>query len=119
MLHADADGLNACPTCDAGVIAPDDAESQKEPNGLARIRRQRLRREAASAQRAALFSALRPLESLIAELAAIDPPDFGSLTDWAQRRQELLASGQAQGAASSRACRSRVAPYMWLMSREG
>jgi hypothetical protein len=91
------DGFAICPTCDNGIVAPDDPLSQSEHNGITRIRRMRFRREAAAAQRHALLKALKPLDDLIAALEGIDPPDFGSFTDWATKRQQMMREGKARG----------------------
>ena len=91
------DKLFMCATCDNGVVVPDDPLSQSEVSGERRIKSARQRREAATAQRAVLMSALKPLDEMLSNLHKVDPPDFGSFTDWAQRRQEMLATGAAKG----------------------
>jgi hypothetical protein len=96
-LDIDHDGFYKCSTCDFGIVAPDDELSRSEPDGSVRIRKARFRREAAMLAKENLTKALQPLDALIAELEGVDPPDFGSFTDWMQRRQELLQSGQATG----------------------
>lgn len=87
-----------CESCDTGIVAPDDPLSRAEPNGVLRIKRAKLRRDAATKQKEALYRALRPLEDMCKDLEGVDPPDFGSFTDWLQRRQALMRAGQAQGA---------------------
>lgn len=91
------DGLFQCPTCDNGIVVPDDPLSQGEMSGVRRIKSVRQRREAATTQRTALVAALKPLDEILKGLEKVDPPDFGSFTDWAQRRQEMLASGAITG----------------------
>lgn len=98
------DGFYKCGTCDFGIVAPDDEGSRMEPNGVIRIKRARFRREAAMLKKEALVKALKPLEDMIKELEAVDPPDFGSFTDWTQKRHEMLLSGQARGAGAGRVC---------------
>jgi hypothetical protein len=97
-LEMSDDGYYMCDACDNGIVAPDDVLSQQEKTGLARIKRARYRRETATLQRNALFTALQPLEAQIKVLENIDPPDFGSFTDWAARRQSQLRSGKVTGA---------------------
>jgi hypothetical protein len=96
-LDIDNEGFYKCSTCDFGIVAPDDELSRSEPDGSVRIRKARFRREAAMLAKENLTKSLKPLEAMIAELEGVDPPDFGSFTDWMQRRQELLLSGQAKG----------------------
>lgn len=91
------DGLFHCPTCDNGIVVPDDPLSQIEISGERRIKSVRQRREVATSQRAALVKALKPLDEILSGLEKVDPPDFGSFTDWAQRRQEMLATGAVTG----------------------
>lgn len=98
------DKLFMCAACDNGVVVPDDPLSQSEVSGERRIKSARQRREAATAQRVALMSALKPLDNMLSTLENVDPPDFGSFTDWAQRRQEMLATGAARGNASPYGC---------------
>jgi hypothetical protein len=105
FLERDSSGLYyRCSTCDFGIVAPYDELSRREPNGVLRIKRAKFRRDAATKAREALIVALRPLEAMLKDLEAVDPPDFGSFTDWMQRRQELMRSGQARGACTS--CRA-------------
>eukprot|EP00892_Ulva_mutabilis_P006426 jgi/Ulvmu1/4155/UM019_0134.1 len=92
------DKLFMCAACDNGVVVPDDPLSQSEVSGERRIKSARKRREAATAQRIALMSALKPLDHMLSNLENVDPPDFGSFTDWAQRRQTMLATGAATAA---------------------
>jgi hypothetical protein len=96
-LEMSHDGFYMCATCDNGIVAPDDVLSQSEPNGITRIKRARYRREAAHTSRNALIAAVKPLDDQISSLEKVDPPDFGSFTDWSTRRQELLRSGKATG----------------------
>ena len=91
------DGFYVCDACDNGIVAPDDVDSQQEKTGLLRIKRARYRRENATLRRNALITALKPLEEQIHLLENVDPPDFGSFTDWAARRQQQLKSGKVTG----------------------
>lgn len=97
-LDIDDAGFYKCSTCDFGIVAPDDELSRAEPDGTVRIRKARFRREGAKQAKEHLVKALAPLEAMVRELEGVDPPDFGSFTDWMQRRQELLQSGKATGA---------------------
>jgi hypothetical protein len=98
FLEVDASGqYYKCGTCDNGIVAPDDELSRKEPNGVLRIKRAKFRRDAATKQREALVASLAPLDGMIKELEAVDPPDFGSFTDWFQAQYEAKKLGQAQG----------------------
>ena len=96
------DGFYVCDACDNGIVAPDDVNSQQEKTGLLRIKRARYRRENATLRRNALVTALKPLEDQIKLLENVDPPDFGSFSDWAARRQLQLKSGKATGMYSYR-----------------
>lgn len=96
-LDMSDDGFYVCDACDNGIVAPDDVLSQQEKTGLARIKRARYRRETARLQRNALVAAVKPLEEHIKTLENVDPPDFGSFTDWAARRQSQLRSGKVTG----------------------
>ena len=112
-LEIDDAGFYQCSTCDFGIVAPDDDLSRAEPDGTVRIRKARFRREGAKQAKEHLVKALAPLEAMVRELEGVDPPDFGSFTDWMQRRQELLQSGKATGAPAAAALRrcTRPTPY--------
>lgn len=109
------DGLFLCPTCDNGIVVPDDPLSQSEVSGIRRIKSVRQRREAATTQRLALIAALKPLDEMLKALEKVDPPDFGSFTDWAQRRQEMLATGAATGKALSQTFQSAQWRYLDML----
>lgn len=96
-LEMSDDGFYLCDACDNGIVAPDDVLSQQEQTGIARIKRARYRRENARLQRNALVTAVKPLEDQITALENVNPPDFGSFTDWAARRQSQLKSGKVTG----------------------
>ena len=99
FLEINSDGHYVCSTCEQGLVAPDDESSRKEPNAITRIKRARFRREGDRLRKEALVKAIKPIEALIAELKDVDPPDFGSFTDWTQARHERLKAGTGQGAA--------------------
>lgn len=90
-LTATQRGLLRCNVCDFGIVEPKiDGKSAAS---------WRLDRDIARSQRKVLKEVLQPLQEMVARLEAVDPPDFGSFTDWVTARASSTAGPGAGGGA--------------------
>ena len=84
-------GLLRCNVCDFGIVEPEIAGKSAAS--------WRLDRDVARSQRRDLKDVLGELEELIEKLQDVDPPDFGSFTDWVEARKDRQRTGAAAGGA--------------------
>ena len=77
--------------CDFGIVEPEIAGKSAAS--------WRLDRDKARSQRKELKEVFQELEELVEKLKDVDPPDFGSFTDWVQARKDRQRSGDAAGGA--------------------
>lgn len=107
-LTATQRGLLRCNVCDFGIVEPKiDGKSAAS---------WRLDRDIARSQRKVLKEVLQPLQEMVARLEAVDPPDFGSFTDWVTARASSTA-GPGAGGGALPLHHSRCCAALWVPAR--